>query len=770
MPLSPILFFGKSYVGSHVRRLKNGKVITVGPYYDKRSRKGVELAGGHHHDLSHLDDTQRAKFEQMHKEQHLLHHYQAHALKKKIAEHESEHAAAEKEAQGHRDAGRHVEATKAANRALRVKSRLLRHRKELDEVNAKVAGIGAMKDKMVAGSGDVGESTDEGHDVYAKKLGDRWKKPLEGGKPTIVRAEHYAKVPAWAKQQLEAAERKNEVLALSYGTATTFQLLDKRNRWEFNIGDDKQPSAKPSTASLLDRKMLRENVVAETSAVTALREKNSQIRAESDRVAAERAAREEQKRAHEESLRQAELATTEESKGELKLLLMGGTFKKGQAVLTDRDGLPMATVQGVAYRGLLVHKVTLPKGRVGKKQGEPDTYYAITHMESGARVSAFDRQADAKLYALRMGELGAGEMSIKDIQLSAAGQTIRDVGKAVREQDDPLASPGLGPKPGANLAKVAEKRAVESRQQAKSANLSPDADAVLKQWRASGDLALGSGVPGYTEAALALVTGRVPPIAGRIKSPIFPAAIADQLAQQTMAPQPNRISIAKTPEQKLAVVEVTAAKDDVRYYLNGVLLDQKNRRMASTDGQRLFVLNDAPVEDLMQVREPPPVGADAILRHSANLRAEQKRFDAIAANAGPHEKAMQVTSWVDGKYPDIDRIIPRDPPDGSVVVDTNSLAATLNGMMRGVKHMAMDKYYGVHIETPEGTRGVMPRYLLDAVNQFRALGYDRISLGFKDVPDSPIIARSLDGKAAAAIMPIKDDSVFQPIRLADHAK
>lgn len=192
---SRVLFF-KSYIPAHTRHLKNGQQVQVAAYYDKRSRKGVELAGGHHHDLSHLDDTQRAKFEQMHQEQHLLHHYQAHALKRRIAEHEATKAAAEKEAQGHRDAGRHVEAAKAANRALRVKARLTRHHKELAEVNAKVAGIGAMKNKMVAGSGDVGESTDEGHNVYAKKLGARWKKPLEGGKPTIVRASARSPAPA----------------------------------------------------------------------------------------------------------------------------------------------------------------------------------------------------------------------------------------------------------------------------------------------------------------------------------------------------------------------------------------------------------------------------------------------------------------------------------------------------------------------------------------------------------------------------------------------
>lgn len=187
MPLSPILFLGKSYVGSHVRRLKNGKVITVGPYYDKRIKKGTEHAHAEHgHDLGALSDEQKALFERMHKEQHLLHHYHGHALRKRIAEHAEAIKSLTETAKAHRAAGKEVEATQAINRALKRKSDLLRHQKELAEVDAKVAGIGAMMAKISPGAGDVYDSTEDSHKQYVDKMGSRWKaSPRSPAKVTI---------------------------------------------------------------------------------------------------------------------------------------------------------------------------------------------------------------------------------------------------------------------------------------------------------------------------------------------------------------------------------------------------------------------------------------------------------------------------------------------------------------------------------------------------------------------------------------------------------
>jgi hypothetical protein len=190
MPLSPILFLGKSYVGTHVRRLKNGKVITVGPYYDKRIKKGTEHVraplGRDFEDVQGLSPESMDLLERMHKEQHLLHHYHGHALRKRIAEHAEAIKSLTETAKAHRAAGKEVEATQAVNRALKRKSDLLRHQKELAEVDAKVAGIGAMMAKISPGAGDVYDSTEDSHKQYVDKMGSRWKaSPRSPAKVTI---------------------------------------------------------------------------------------------------------------------------------------------------------------------------------------------------------------------------------------------------------------------------------------------------------------------------------------------------------------------------------------------------------------------------------------------------------------------------------------------------------------------------------------------------------------------------------------------------------
>jgi len=191
-----ILFF-KSFVAAHTRRLKNGKAIQIAAHYDKRTRKGADLAPDHGPSVEHLDADKQGLFRRLHHEQHMLHHYHGHALRQRIAQLESQIEDAKRASKDHAAAGRRVASTKEANRALRLGGHLHRLQRELADVNSKVAGIGHMKDRLVAGSGAVQDSTDEAHDAYAKTLGRRWKaqaapKPPEPAqeptKPVIHRA------------------------------------------------------------------------------------------------------------------------------------------------------------------------------------------------------------------------------------------------------------------------------------------------------------------------------------------------------------------------------------------------------------------------------------------------------------------------------------------------------------------------------------------------------------------------------------------------------
>ncbi|MCK7579865.1 MAG: hypothetical protein MZV65_32010 [Chromatiales bacterium] len=148
---SPSADLLKGYIKAHTRVLKNGRTIEIAAHYDKRTKKGAEHAPGHGHDTGHLSESDRDRFDRMHAEQHLLHHYRGHALRQRIAEHEATIADLHAQAKAHSDAGRHKEAAKLANRALKHNARRLRHQRELEKIDAAVAGIGRMKEALAQG-------------------------------------------------------------------------------------------------------------------------------------------------------------------------------------------------------------------------------------------------------------------------------------------------------------------------------------------------------------------------------------------------------------------------------------------------------------------------------------------------------------------------------------------------------------------------------------------------------------------------------------------
>ena len=171
----PLLVFRKSYVKAHQRRLKNGQVITIPAHYDKRTKKGAEAPLAHGHDLRHLDEAKRAAFEKMHAEQHLLHHYHAHALRQRVDEQAGHLEGLAQQVAAHRAAGRHVDAAKVENQRLRLHSRHRVNQRELDDIEQRLAGLAGMKEALVQGSGAIDASTDDSHRAYAAKLGDRFK-------------------------------------------------------------------------------------------------------------------------------------------------------------------------------------------------------------------------------------------------------------------------------------------------------------------------------------------------------------------------------------------------------------------------------------------------------------------------------------------------------------------------------------------------------------------------------------------------------------------
>ena len=181
MTMQTLIYFQKpdlekSYVKAHTRKLKDGRRVEIAAYYDKRARKGSELAPAHGHNLAHLVPEEREKFDAMHKEHHLLTFYQGHALKKRIGQHERAVQTLKERAVDFERQGAHKAATKLHNKALRHESDLIRHRRALGKVETATNWLANEKEKRVQGSGALDmENADFHHARYVDKLGSPWK-------------------------------------------------------------------------------------------------------------------------------------------------------------------------------------------------------------------------------------------------------------------------------------------------------------------------------------------------------------------------------------------------------------------------------------------------------------------------------------------------------------------------------------------------------------------------------------------------------------------
>lgn len=162
----------KSYNPGYQRKKKDGSLVQVMPFYDKRVKKGTQHAPEHAHALGHLSAEDRDRFNRMHQEQHFLHHYHGHELRKRIHERKLDIAKLRQNAEQEQDS---KTKTKLLNQLRGLHADHLRDQRELDDVSAKVLGIGLLKDRLVAGSGGIADSTDASHQHYVEKLGQKWK-------------------------------------------------------------------------------------------------------------------------------------------------------------------------------------------------------------------------------------------------------------------------------------------------------------------------------------------------------------------------------------------------------------------------------------------------------------------------------------------------------------------------------------------------------------------------------------------------------------------
>lgn len=240
--------------------------------------------------------------------------------------------------------------------------------------------------------------------------------------------------------------------------------------------------------------------------------------------------------------------------------------------------------------------------------------------------------------------------------------------------------------------------------------------------------------------------------------------------QLTLASRQLRTLIEKT--------QFAMAQQDVRYYLNGMLMDLRDQqlRAVATDGHRLALSEtalDQPVAESLQVVVPRKAVLELMRLLSNDDQTVSLKIGAgqIGADFGP---VRMTSKLIDGRFPDYERVVP-DSGDKRLEADKDEVRRALsrtailsNEKFRGVRlvmdtgKLSLQTHNPEHEEaeedlevTYEGTPleiGFNVNYLMDALG---ALDGERFEMLLKNADASGLIHAVDDPSTKYVVMPMR---------------
>ncbi len=237
--------------------------------------------------------------------------------------------------------------------------------------------------------------------------------------------------------------------------------------------------------------------------------------------------------------------------------------------------------------------------------------------------------------------------------------------------------------------------------------------------------------------------------------------------------------------QLLAQTQFSMAAQDVRYYLNGLLLivDGKELRAVATDGHRLayasMTLEDAPE----QLRKEGAARMELILPRKTVLELNRLLIDSdqpLSIEMAPNQIRFQfgqtnlVSKLIDGKFPDYERVIPATLKN----IVTLNRAVLLQSMIRAAI-LTNEKFRGVRLVLSEGSLKIMAAnaeqeealeeievdysgdpldvgfnvgYLLDVLNN---TAVESVEWGFNDANSSALLTIPGNERFKYVVMPMR---------------
>lgn len=221
------------------------------------------------------------------------------------------------------------------------------------------------------------------------------------------------------------------------------------------------------------------------------------------------------------------------------------------------------------------------------------------------------------------------------------------------------------------------------------------------------------------------------------------------------------------------------AQQDVRYYLNGLLLEVKGGSVVAvaTDGHRLALNGiESPVTNSSYVRIIiPRKGIVELLRLLGDSEEEVSFFVSNNHVRISNEHFIFISKLIDGKFPDYEKAIPRDG-DKKIVVERDTLKGALtrvailsSDMFRGVQLQIKSGLLKMHARSqdqeeaeeelpieytgPDMAAGFNVNYLLDVLSTVKT---DKIVLTMKDGASSTLIEEvGGTGNSLYVVMPLR---------------
>jgi DNA polymerase-3 subunit beta len=233
----------------------------------------------------------------------------------------------------------------------------------------------------------------------------------------------------------------------------------------------------------------------------------------------------------------------------------------------------------------------------------------------------------------------------------------------------------------------------------------------------------------------------------------------------------------KALRKLLALVQYAMAQQDIRYYLNGLLLvvEDKQLKLVATDGHRLAYCSIALEAELS--RQEVIVPRKTILELSKLLSDtdEPVQIEISSTQAAFTFGTIELVSkLVDGKFPDYTRVIPKDHKntatiDRELLRQALSRAAILsNEKFRGVRWVLADgvlKIVSSNAEQEEANEelevkysgaaldiGFNVTYLLDVLNNVSG---SEIEVSFGDAASSALINFPVEKDFKYVVMPMR---------------